>query len=144
MEAHVNAHVASLPSGIVRIHMKLLLGILSIHKGLDVRKVITQWVVSAFLGDIIGVEASHTIGGCEGGVAPQKGSLAGEAVDHAGSGVALFDALNTEAFGALHTVVGVLVNGLDVVRVVEGHFGVVLVLDFGIGETISYSQSGEV
>jgi hypothetical protein len=33
---------------------------------------------------------------------------------------------------------------LEVVGVVKGHFGVVLVLDFGVGETVAHGQSGEV
>ena len=108
------------------------------------RKVITQRIVSAFLGDIVGIESGHTIRSREGGIAPNKGCLAGKAVHHVGAGIAFLGTLDAEAFGGLHPVVGILVNHLEVVGVVKGHFGVVLVLDFGVGETVAHGQSGEI
>lgn len=108
------------------------------------RKIVAQRVITAWLANVVGVKAGHTERSCECGIAPQEGGLTAEAVQHAISVVALLDALDTNWFRFLHTIVGTLFDDFEIMRVLETHFRVVLVLDLWIGQSVTNGESCKV
>mmetsp|Transcript_15839 Transcript_15839/g.34218 ORF Transcript_15839/g.34218 Transcript_15839/m.34218 type:complete len:237 (+) Transcript_15839:141-851(+) len=144
VETHVDHHVACLPRWVVRIDMKSLLGSIRVHKRFHVRKVVAERIVPTGLTNIIRIETCGSVRSSQSSITVKERSLASKAAQHSISTVALGNSLRAHGLGALHCIVGAFVDHLDSVGVFEGHLGVVFVLFFGIGETVTYCQSSEV
>lgn len=119
--------------------MQGLTGAVQVQEGLDVGEVIAQGALAAGHADIVGIEAGVVVRGGLHEVAEVVGGHARVGVQLAGLGH-----LHAGRHVRHHLRVRLLRHRLDVVGVVHGHLGVVLVLDNRIRETVAHTHSGEV
>jgi len=137
-EVSVDVVVAGHPGGSVRSNVKGLPCRVGGEPLLDVGEVVAERVVPTLLADVVGVQPSAVIRSGQLSVAVAVRSIAiGTALI-----VAHLNLVNAKRGGLHHFLMGALVNALDSVAVVVGHLSVVLVLDLGLGQTISDSNSG--
>lgn len=139
-EAHVDLHVARLV--LVDLDTERGLDILLVQVGLDgVQDGVAQSTIAlALLADIVGVLLGHLVGGDHLLVAVGSGGQAAE--DRVGV-VASLDQVSACGVGVSHLVAGGIIQDWAI-RVAAGHLGVVLVLDLGVGETVTDEERGKV
>mmetsp|Transcript_111470 Transcript_111470/g.240191 ORF Transcript_111470/g.240191 Transcript_111470/m.240191 type:complete len:249 (+) Transcript_111470:473-1219(+) len=116
--------------------MKGLASGLKVEEGVDVGEVVAEGVVSTGLADIVGVQPAAVVGGSLEQIAVGISRFAGLYVK-----LASFSHLSTLGDMLYHASILLISDALDVVRVVHGHLGVVLILDDRVSETISYSNT---
>mmetsp|Transcript_10718 Transcript_10718/g.18884 ORF Transcript_10718/g.18884 Transcript_10718/m.18884 type:complete len:249 (-) Transcript_10718:84-830(-) len=145
MEFHVDSVVAGIPVVHMRfIHAQSLFGRFQIQKVGNVGEVVTEGRFLALFTNVVGVQTCRLIGRCQCQVANDKGSLTGKAVNGAVPLVALVNQGHALGHGRLHGFIDAFVYHLDSMRIVPYHFGVPLVLLFGVRQPVTDGESSQV